>query len=1668
MKILDTAMTGIVKGNSARYYSKYVVAGKEHTETLNNFKYQNIINPNNEITIGNTCASSVTFSIYMPTVSLENKEITVFEGVKVNEEIQYIQLGIFTVTKQTSDGEYTSYEAYDRMYKADMPYFSDMTFPGTDKIILNEICSKLGISLATNIVTAHTINEKPQGYTYREIIGYMAMLQGSNAVINSDGNLELRWYKDSGYVLDGHKYYQQGVTFTTSKDFIIQKLTCNNTKSGSTEQSEITSGDGATGLSFANPFMTQAILDEIYKKIGGFTFRPLTVKFVGDYRLEVGDIITVNKGGVDYKVPVMQIKHECDGGLMDTVTSIGQSDTENTSVASGPITKQMERYYADLITVNKALINKLDVDTAKITYATITNLKATNASVDNLKTNKLDATYADIINANVESLKAANAEITQLKANSLTADIADLKYAQIDFANVKGQVVTTSLIKDGAVTNEKVGNLSANKITSGEIDASKIKVYNLNADYLTVGYINGKRIGTGSLSLDKLAEEVPTKEYLDKVQEELQGQIDGNIETFTKTEIPTLNNEPAVNWTDNATRKKHIGDICYVVNPASSADGYSYRFANTGTEQAPVYEWVLIKDSDVTKALQDIININGEITGIKKFNVEVSSWKTDTSEELSSLKKRTTTIETDYSTKQEVTDKINGIQVGGTNMLLWTTTMPGKFSSDSSGASSKGTVSYQSDGSALVTNNNSNFCFQYHPDVSVMIGSTYVVSAYYKDVSGTQEHQFQIAYATASGKYADFHGVTGTREVENGWKQSYLVFTIPNTIKTPSLITIYLRSGTDFTLYTHRYYIKNVKLELGNKVTDWSPAPEDVVDAINTKVSTTVFNEVKQTVDENSANITKMTETISTKADNSTVTTLTNTVNSVKQTANSNSSSISSLTTTVSNVQTTANTAKSTANTAKSTADTANNTANTAKSTADSALTKVNTLTTTVTNQGSSITQLQTSINNKVWKQDITTAVNDIQIGGRNLAESTNQGTTGWGWSMKSGGHTQSEIVENNIRTCKLLRNSTAQSGWSVIEYSRIGRSKYEPNTVYTVSFDVKSNVNTVMHIDLLQGNGTDNLMGSSTTVNSQIKANQWNKLIWIIKTATTLPSSTGQLLYITGMNSGTGVWYQFKNLKIEKGNKATDWSPAPEDVDSSINAVNNKVTTVSNQYTTLNQTVNSISGTVNSHTEQIKQKADNSTVTTINNKVTSLTTDLSGFKTTVSNTYATKNSLSNYATTAAMNSAISQSASSITQSVSATYATKSSLSSYATTASLSAYIAKTDTGTLKSCIEAIADTINITARGGLNLSGNRFTLNSTNTSITANGTITCKNFVGNGGTIGGWNINSTSIYSDYKYDPSVGYGLYRVSLDKSTGSDSKVMSVRAAVKDNVFNYPFYVRSDGYLYTVKGQISGFQFDSNKMSNTVSIYLLPDKDVLHTLRNAIVNNTTSQLALSQYDLNGSGKVDLTDFVVAKNYVLGTQTETNFSKWKYAKKSDITYKLNPSDVKNALSISGTDIWGKTRQTTLGIGTLYSNEISCDNLIVKDPVDYSTFNTFLNTINVRESSTSIDLDSFKRNYVIKGNGMLIVNISVWTDTTDDYGTTAAEIYIDEKCVTENHHRMTNSHPSELAGGATFVWWFNDNTTHSIIIKAGSSKNGTKTYTQSIQALFGLQIST
>lgn len=182
-------------------------------------------------------------------------------------------------------------------------------------------------------------------------------------------------------------------------------------------------------------------------------------------------------------------------------------------------------------------------------------------------------------------------------------------------------------------------------------------------------------------------------------------------------------------------------------------------------------------------------------------------------------------------------------------------------------------------------------------------------------------------------------------------------------------------------------------------------------------------------------------------------------------------------------------------------------------------------------------------------------AINDVQVGGRNLAEETNKGTANWSWGMQTGDYTKEEIIEDEIRCCKFSKGTgTAQTGWSFIGYGKIGRQHYRPNTQYTISFDVKSSVSTRFSVKLLKMNGLDPLTDGSST--DFVSPNIWTKLSVVLTTLSTLPDSTDQVLYIRGMSSENGVSYIFRNLKIEQGNKATDWTPAPEDMDDTINSI--------------------------------------------------------------------------------------------------------------------------------------------------------------------------------------------------------------------------------------------------------------------------------------------------------------------------------------------------------------------------------------------------------------------------------------------------------------------------------------------------------------------------------
>lgn len=472
MRTASTDFIAAATTDYARYYGKFTVGETEYTVPLTDLKVTASENGSSDLTIGNAQSASITFSIYEDTIDLENREMVLFEGLEVSEgNIEYIQIGIFKITSATAEEGKTSYTGYDRMYSSmEMTYVSKLKYPNKDINIVKEICTQAGITFVESTMDDKTISiaTAPKGYTRREMLGYLSARQGKNAVINSQGQLEFRWYKDADYTIRPTKYYENGLKFTTSKAFKVEKIVCE--VATDNDSKTLTSGSGTMAVNISNPFMTQAVLDAVYKKIGGFTYRPLTVECLGDWRLEVGDIVKVTSEGVKYSAPITSIVYDCDGGLKCSIESCGQSDTNNSINPTGPITSQMQRLTAELITANQVIATKISAEQADIKYATIANLNALSGKFDTLSAKAITT----------DNIAAATA-----KLGYMTAEQADIKYANIELTNIDTANVATLFAKVGLIDRATVveGHITgfldsvevnANKITAGTLVADRI------------------------------------------------------------------------------------------------------------------------------------------------------------------------------------------------------------------------------------------------------------------------------------------------------------------------------------------------------------------------------------------------------------------------------------------------------------------------------------------------------------------------------------------------------------------------------------------------------------------------------------------------------------------------------------------------------------------------------------------------------------------------------------------------------------------------------------------------------------------------------------------------------------------------------------------------------------------------------------------------------------------------------------------------------------------------------------------------------------------------------------------------------------------------------------------------------------------------------------------
>lgn len=170
----------------------------------------------------------------------------------------------------------------------------------------------------------------------------------------------------------------------------------------------------------------------------------------------------------------------------------------------------------------------------------------------------------------------------------------------------------------------------------------------------------------------------------------------------------------------------------------------------------------------------------------------------------------------------------------------------------------------------------------------------------------------------------------------------------------------------------------------------------------------------------------------------------------------------------------------------------------------------------------------------------IQSRINAIEVGGRNLLKDSMNLIGGWSYNQAT--------VSDGIATI----SPTATGDMRIYQMPANSYFTPEVNTVYTISVEAKSSNGAKLGLMV----NWANISSKTFTVTSN-----WARYSWTFTSGASV--GTGSTT-ICVADQVTGVTLMVRNPKLEKGNKATDWSPAPEDVQDEIDAKKNVHTLLS------------------------------------------------------------------------------------------------------------------------------------------------------------------------------------------------------------------------------------------------------------------------------------------------------------------------------------------------------------------------------------------------------------------------------------------------------------------------------------------------------------------------
>lgn len=499
-------------------------------------------------------------------------------------------------------------ECEDNMRKFDRDYSaSKLKYPATRKQIIQDACKVCGVTLDTlNFYQdSYQIPARPddEALTFRQVIAWTCQIGCQYARCDKYGRLNIKWY-DTEITEANRVTINSTNGFTPNLDDVVitgvQVTEYLESTSTDEEASSYLYGEEGYVLKISeNKLIPQGTGEVVANIIGekcvGMSFRPFETECLTDIVLEAGDAVLItDRKGNKYKSFLTNVVLQ--PGSFEQISCNAESAARNSSKTYSLVTQAAvdarKSVWRERTTREQALQEFKDrLDNSTGVYTTV-QTQQDGSQIFYLHDKPTLAESKAVWKMTAEAW-GVSTDGGQTWNGGMTVDGDTI----VRILNAVG--VNADWINAGAIT---VTDTDGSIIFSVDMDTKSV-------------YLDGSvQIGGGKSLNQTFADYLQeSKDYSDgKLSDyaetvtgslgDLQDQIDGQIETFYYDYEPTLQNKPASNWTTTEERKKHEGDLFFwKPNKETGEGGYAYRFFYDST--VGKWEWVLVQDTDITKAL---------------------------------------------------------------------------------------------------------------------------------------------------------------------------------------------------------------------------------------------------------------------------------------------------------------------------------------------------------------------------------------------------------------------------------------------------------------------------------------------------------------------------------------------------------------------------------------------------------------------------------------------------------------------------------------------------------------------------------------------------------------------------------------------------------------------------------------------------------------------------------------------------------------------------------------------------------------------------------------------------------------------------------------------------------------------------------------------------------